>query len=230
MPDASFDIRQRQYWQHDKHRRRRDPADPVIRAYTGRKIAYMKNAMHMPEHPSILDVGAGNGYFSYWLQTLGDVTAVDYSDVILANNPVEKKMVMDARSLTFPDGSFDLSFCHAVLHHIRREDRPAVLKEMTRVSRQYVVIIEPNRWNPVIAAFSTLKREERGGLDFSLSACRRLVLQAGLRVLAATTWGFLTPNRMPLSSVLLPLFLSLERPLPFGVSTIVIAEKTESGT
>lgn len=228
MPDKQFDALQWQYWKHRKQLRRRDPTDAVIRTYTEEKIAYVKSVMHLPEHPTMLDVGAGNGYFSYWLQGLGEVTAIDYSDVILKNNPAKKKMVMDARSLTFRDDSFDLAFCHAVLHHIHRDDRPKVLREMARVSRKYVVIVEPNRWNPLIAAFSLLKKEEHGGLDFSHTTCKRMVTEAGLRVLSATTWGLLTPNRMPFSTFLLPLFRIFERPLPFGISTIVIAEKTGS--
>lgn len=220
-----FNTRQKLYWKSERHLRRRDPTHPVIRAFVEPKIAHLQRVMRLPKHSSILDVGAGNGYFSHWLSTLGDVTAVDYSDVILAINPAKKKAVMDARSLSFPDETFDLTFCNALLHHVHRNDRRTVIREMARVSRKYVVIIEPNRWNPAMAAFSLWKREERGGLDFSLRTCRKMLERENVRILSATTWGLLTPNRMPFSRILLPLFRFFERSMPLGVSTIIIGEK-----
>ena len=35
---------------------------------------------------------------------------------------------------------------------------------MKRVSRKYVVLLEPNRYNPLMLAFFLLVRAERGGL------------------------------------------------------------------
>lgn len=180
--------------------------------------------MALPPTPSILDVGAGNGFFSAWWEEAGDVTAVDYSPVILEQNPVRKKHVMDARALRFPSGSFDLVFCNAVLHHIDRADRLTVVREMARVSRRYVAVIEPNRNNPLMAAFSALKKEERGALAFSLAYLKSLFEQAGLRIFSSCSWGILTPNRLPLARALLPLWETLERPLPLGMVNIVVGE------
>jgi SAM-dependent methyltransferase len=222
---ASFDQVQQDYWRNQKHRKRRDPDHPVVRAFVLPKIKAIRSVVDLPARPSILDVGAGNGYFSAWWGKEGNVTAVDYSPVILEGNPVAKKMVMDARNLRFPAGSFDLSFCHAVLHHIPRQDRVTVVREMARVSKQYVAVIEPNRYNPLMLAFSLLKKEERGGLAFSRSYTCSLLEQAGLRVIYSCSWGALTPNRMPFAQLLLPLFAALERPLPLGVANIVVAER-----
>jgi len=225
MKESPFQTRQEEYWKSAVQLSRKDPRNPVIRAYVSPKIAHIRKRMDLPERPAILDVGAGNGYFSYWWDKAGDVTAVDYSDVILANNPVEKKIVADARSLPFPDNTFDIAFCHAVLHHIERRDRVQVLREMGRVSKRYVACIEPNRNNPLVSLFSIVKREEHGGLVFSNGYVRGIAESAGLRLIDSYTFGALTPNRMPFSKLLLPVFRLLERPLPFGVTNIVVAEK-----
>ncbi len=225
LASASFHQAQQDYWHHQRHRRRRHPDDPVIRAFVLPKITAIHSVANLPPHPSVLDVGAGNGYFSAWWGREGDVTAVDYSPVILEGNPVEKKMVMDARHLTFADGSFDLAFCNAVLHHIAKEDRVQVVHEMARVSKRYVAIIEPNRWNPLMLGLSLMKKEERGGLRFSRSYVRSLMEQAGLRVISSCAWGALTPNRMPLAGLFLPFLGLLERKIPFGVVTITVGEK-----
>lgn len=222
---ASFEHEQAQYWHESEHLGRRDPRHRIIRTYVEGKLKFIRDHIGLPSSPEILDVGAGNGYFSYYWDKLGRTVATDYSEVMLRKNPVADKRVMDARKLEFPDNSFDITFCHALLHHIDRNDRVKVLKEMARVSRRSVAFIEPNGRNPLVAAFSIVKKEERGGLDFSYQYCRRIAEEAGLKIVKSCTWGALTPNRMPFSGALLPFFRTLERPLPLGVTNVVIAGK-----
>ncbi len=220
-----FQQQQKEYWHAETQLSRRDPNHPVIYAYAEPKIAFICQKISLPSGASILDVGAGNGYFSVHWHKRGDTVATDYSDIMLQKNPITKKKVMDARALTFPDDSFDMVFCHALLHHIEKGDRKQVLQEMARVSKKYVAIIEPNILNPIIAAFSTLKKEEHGALVFTPAYVRSLLEQAGLSIIDAKSWGLLTPNRMPFARQLLPLFQKFERPLPFGVTNLVIGEK-----
>ena len=220
-----FNEQQEKYWKSKEHLSRRDPRNAVVTAYVVPKIKFIMKKVSLPKNPKIVDVGAGNGYFSYWWDQNGVATAVDYSDVILTNNPIEKKIVADARNLPFSKDEFDISFCHAVLHHIDRKDRVQVIQEMGRVSKKYVAIVEPNRNNPLVALFSLLKKEEHGGLAFSNRYVRKLVDDAGLKLIHSCTWGALTPNRMPFSKLLLPFFKLFERPMPFGMTNIVIAEK-----
>lgn len=216
---------QEKYWHDHEQLSRRDPAHPVIRAYVEPKLEFICQKIVLPKDAQILDIGAGNGYFSFHWKRYGDILATDYSDVMLEKNPVEKKQCMDARDLKFPDNSFDMVFCHALLHHIEKGDRSKVMSEMARVSRQYVAVIEPNILNPIIAAFSALKKEEHGALVFTPRYVRSLLENAGLRIVDAQSWGLLTPNRMPLAKQLLPFFKILERPIPFGVTNVVIGEK-----
>ena len=225
MPQETFTAQQQAYWNADVQRKRRDPRGPVIAAYTQPKIRYILERIRLPAEATILDVGAGNGYFSYEWDRHAPTTAVDSSPVILEQNPIERKFVMDARSMAFSDATFDLVFCHALLHHVDAHDRLQVVREMARVSKRYVVYIEPNIWNPVIAGFSTVKREERGALRFTPHYVRSLTIAANLRIIASCSWGLLTPNRMPLATILSPFFRLFERPFPLGVTTIVIAEK-----
>ena len=90
---------------------------------------------------------------------------------MLALNPVKKTLLMDAADLRFHDDSFDVVFCHALLHHVKNMDR--VVLEMRRVSRKYVVILEPNVLNPLMFLFAASKKEERGALKFTLSYLRK---------------------------------------------------------
>lgn len=227
MPQETFTARQRTYWNDSIQRERRDPRGPIITAYTQPKIRYILEHANLPKEATILDVGAGNGYFSVEWNKHAPTTAVDYSPVILEKNPIEQKMVMDARSMTFPSETFHLVFCHALLHHVDRHDRLQVVQEMARVSKRYVVYIEPNIWNPIIAGFSAVKREEHGALCFTPEYVRSLAKAANLHIIASCSWGLLTPNRMPFAKLLSPFFRLFERPFPLGVTTIVVAEKGE---
>lgn len=222
----SFDELQFSYWQKSIHKKRRIPSNPIIKVYVEPKLDYVSKFIPLNKDTKVLDVGAGNGYFSYYFDKVADVTAVDFSEVILGQNPVQKKYVMDARDLKFPDQSFDLVFCHALLHHIDKSERSRVINEMRRVSKRNVVIIEPNRNNPLMALFGLLKKEERGTMDFSMSHLVDLFKSANLEIIKASSFGLLTPNRMPIPKLLLPLEMRLfERPLWNGISNILIARR-----
>ena len=223
---TSFNELQSAYWQKSIHKKRRDPRHSVIKAYVEPKLEHILKTVHLDKGTKVLDVGAGNGYFSYYFDKIADTTAVDYSEVILGQNPISKKYVMDARNLKFEDNSFDLVFCHALLHHIDKDERAKVLEEMKRVSSGHVVVIEPNRNNPLMALFGLLKKEEHGSLVFSRSYLSKLFTSAGLNVVGSCSFGLLTPNRMPIPKTLLPLEKRIfEKPLWNGISNILIAAK-----
>lgn len=223
---TNFDEQQLAYWHAEEQKERRDPRHPIVKAYVAPKLKYISKFAPLDKQAKVLDVGAGNGFFSYYFDEIADTTAVDYSDVILSKNPIAKKYVMDARDLKFGNGSFDLVFCHALLHHIEKSERKRVIEEMKRVSLKFVIAIEPNRNNPLMALFGIVKKEERGTLDFSRSYLRGLFVSAGLRIADETSFGLLTPNRMPIPKILLSLEGRLfERPLWGGMNNIIIARK-----
>lgn len=84
----------------------------------------------------ILNLGAGVGEDLSVIAAHGDVTVVDIDPRAIALIPpelVREKRVMDARSLEYPDGSFDLALAFDMLEHI--EDDRAALREIHRVLR-----------------------------------------------------------------------------------------------
>jgi ubiquinone/menaquinone biosynthesis C-methylase UbiE len=111
-----------------------------------------------------LEIGAGTGYFSLNMLQIGVIeraTATDISPGMLsalnasaAELGVEARTAQtDAEELPFEDGSFDLVFGHAVLHHI--PDLPRAFAEFDRVLRPGGTIVfcgEPSRYGDVLAA------------------------------------------------------------------------------
>ena len=80
------------------------------------------------------------------------VRRLTWTAYLLSQNPHGLLTCGDAASLPFRDASFDLVFEANLLHHV--SDANAVIGEMHRVSRKYVVLLEPNRYNPLMFAFS----------------------------------------------------------------------------
>jgi ubiquinone/menaquinone biosynthesis C-methylase UbiE len=111
-----------------------------------------------------LEIGAGTGYFSLNLMQLGIIerlTATDISPGMLGRLSRTADEVglevttveTEAEELPFEDGSFDIVFGHAVLHHIPDLDR--AFAEFHRVLRPGGAIAfagEPSRYGDMLAA------------------------------------------------------------------------------
>jgi len=110
-----------------------------------------------------LEIGSGTGYFSLNLLQLGLIgrlVATDISPGMLGELAATAERLrldleteaIDAESLPFEDGSFDLVFGHAVLHHL--PDLPAALTEFRRVLRPGGTLAfcgEPSRYGDLLA-------------------------------------------------------------------------------
>jgi SAM-dependent methyltransferase len=108
----------------------------------------------------VLDVGCGTGELSRVLaaECSGEVVGCD-ADLELLEVAGEDMPVVagDALRLPFPDDSFDLVVCQALL--INLPDPAAALEEFARVSSELVAAVEPN--NGAVDVDSTVASEER---------------------------------------------------------------------
>lgn len=199
------------YW--EKQNQRRSPAHPVIEAFARPKVSYIVAAMLADAGRAdlagcrILDAGCGNGYFTHYLQAYAPTVGVDFSKTMLLQHPGTALAAGSVLALPFDDDAFDLVVCSNLLHHI--EEPVRAVCEMVRVSKGYVALSEPNCSHPAMWAFHAIQAEERGALKFRLSYLRRLLREAELREVAASTQGSVLPNKCPLP--LLPLFKPLDR-------------------
>jgi ubiquinone/menaquinone biosynthesis C-methylase UbiE len=109
---------------------------------------------------SVLDVACGSGEllrriasFARKSKRTAQVTGIDLNELSFSTIPeVEGEMFPeiayvrgDAFHLPFADGSFDYAISSLFFHHLRDEQIPHVLREMTRVSRRGVFVIDLHR-------------------------------------------------------------------------------------
>ncbi len=113
--------------------------------------------------PRALEIGAGTGYFTLNLLKaglIGEATCSDISPGMLATLKANAKglglkvktKAADAEALPFADGSYDLVFGHAVLHHIPNLER--AFDEFARVLAPGGTIVfagEPSRYGDKLA-------------------------------------------------------------------------------
>jgi len=168
------------------------------------------------------DRGAGNGIFTARFAAAGaSVIGVDLSPHLLDQNPHRRLTCGDATALPFGERTFDMVFEAYVLHHVPTRER--VISEMQRVSRKYVVLLEPNRFNALMLAFFLFVREERGSLRSSAKSLEKDLRRCGLRVVSSLTSGMISQNNIP--TALIPLLRTFDRQTWWEEYVVIVAEK-----
>lgn len=205
---------------HDLYR----PADhPVVATWAGQAVGEAIAASGVPDGALVLDAGSGNGAYGLAWSKRQRVVALDYSRSLITDNPLAMRVEGTIFQLPFADGTFDLVFAGAVLHHVG--DVVAALRELRRVSRGVVALVEPNRDNPAMFVFGAVVPEERGTLRFSAGWLGRQVRAAGMQVRSCAALGWIPPNKIP--AWWLPLFRRLPVRYPLGLHLLLIADRED---
>ena len=103
---------------------------------------------------SLLDVGTGLGDIPARVRARAAehgvtvcTVGLDASETlaVAAHNATLPMLRADARRLPVADGAFDVVICSQVLHHFRRDDGIALLRELDRVARRRVIVSDIRR-------------------------------------------------------------------------------------
>jgi SAM-dependent methyltransferase len=213
------DNRQIEFWEEQDERR--SPTHPVVKAFVDPKIKYISKHITLSPEKKVLDVGCGNGYFTFYFSEIFDTTGLDFSQRMLKLNPTDNLIQGSVLSLPFKNNSFDIVFCSNLLHHVEKPIE-AIL-EMKRVSRECIISSEPNRNNFFMALFNLIIPEERGALKFSRSYMEKIFRIADIYIVNSCSMGSIVPNKTPL--FLLSLLQKFDLVGPFGFYNIIIGKK-----
>jgi len=123
-------------------------------SYVGNLERELLASLAKPEkRESLLDVGCGTGYFSFYLHQLGlKVTGLDSSEEMLnvAQGKIKEKKNIEfisgkATNLPFPDNSFDIVTLVTSLGFIKEPHK--AISEAFRVARKRVIIGTLNKYS-----------------------------------------------------------------------------------
>ncbi len=121
----------------------------LVRIFTDSRdhnLNIIKESLSIKKNDKILDVGCGIGNFSK--ATNGKYVGIDLnpSFIKFAKKHYSAKnkefMVADATKLKFKDKSFDKSMFISMLHHFPDSDSDKVLREIQRVTKNYLVMLD----------------------------------------------------------------------------------------
>jgi ubiquinone/menaquinone biosynthesis C-methylase UbiE len=143
-----------------------------------KNLEFVRAMLQMTESQTLLDVGAGTGrVLRYFRETMPDLHTLGVEPVPAL---IEQAEVMNGipagtivqgvgESLPFNDTSFDVVCSFGILHHVRRPE--AIIREMTRVARKAVIIMDGNRfgqgmWSARLLKLALYKAGLWGALNY----------------------------------------------------------------
>ncbi len=218
----SIENRAKDFYNSQRIKKLRKYDNPVVKIHVIDKIKFIKNNLDLSKDTKVLEVGAGSGYFSYYLQDYCNLLATDVNESILSLNPAKNKKVCDGNKLPFKNNFFDVVVAFDILHHVDHPNK--VLNEMIRVSKKNLIIIEPNADNFIQKLFLLFFPREWGTYRFTTEHFLRMIKKNNLKILKHEYIGrLITPNSF------LP--LSLLQKIPYtsspqlNLSHIVLCEK-----
>ncbi|MDD4121951.1 MAG: class I SAM-dependent methyltransferase [Eubacteriales bacterium] len=116
-----------------------------------------KNDIDLSIHQKVIDVGCGTGALCSVLDEYGfEVTGIEPAEkmIEIARNKASKKIEFVQgnvlHGLPFEDKSFDMAVSSSVAHGLKARERLMMYKEMRRVSRHSVVLIDYNEKRSLI--------------------------------------------------------------------------------
>lgn len=127
---------------------------------------------------TLLDAGCGDGGDDYLLQKFfKKIEGIDIQENENWKSILSEKLHFrtgNVENLDYPDNSFDIVIEKDMLHHAENPEK--AIKELCRVAKKRIIIMEANRYNPVFYLHLTLLK---GHNHFTFKKFKKLLLSTG---------------------------------------------------
>ncbi len=139
------------------------------RFHHGRRMYDLKeivNFLGINKNMDVADLGAGDGYYSReFIKYAKSVTAIDIDDFYFQEMQSMGIRTVKADLCSYSEGEFDLLFMANVYHGLRRSCREDLLKNMKKMSRRYIAIMDFNEKRLFGPPFRVKKEEVIQDMD-----------------------------------------------------------------
>jgi 2-polyprenyl-3-methyl-5-hydroxy-6-metoxy-1,4-benzoquinol methylase len=173
-------------------------AEPIT-SFLGEIFDLLKSYINMNKNLSLLDIGCGKGYFLRHLHSLGykKIKGIDPCKELIENRLFPGVTYGTFEENNAQNDDFDIVFTCHTLHHLKDSTPLYAIREMTRIARKYIVVIEINNSNIPMLFVSLLNYNvEKNAFRYNLNKVKKMITQLGLDILYAGNIkaGFISGN------------------------------------
>lgn len=155
----------------------------------GGQAEYLKKTLKKFEYKNILDVGCGTGDFARISEHYTGIdnckSFIDFCNKKFASKK-KRFYIMDANKMNFKSKSFDASIIINTIHHLTEKEIIGVLRDMSKVSKKAVIILDIIPQKNIISRF--FYSLDRGEYFRVLDKQINLAKKAGLKIKEVSTF------------------------------------------
>ena len=154
---------------------------PLLR-FLDEIYSIMTQQIHFGPQDSLVDIGCGRGYFLDYLQRRGhtELYGLDPCRHLIDLSLHDRIRYGSFQNHPFQTAQFDIAFTCHTLHHLPDREPLFPLREMLRLAKKYIVIVEINNTNLPMLLISLLNRRvERNALWYNKRKIASLLRRAG---------------------------------------------------
>lgn len=162
-----------------------DPQSLAMLAFLGEIHATLVDRAGFDRESSLIDIGCGRGYFLDYLDRKGypHLAGLEPSTGLTAMRLHHSVQAGSFEENPFGDNSFDIAFTCHTLHHLPDREPTAAVREMFRLARRYVVVVEINNTNlPMLLRSVARIKDEINAPWYNRPKVVRLIKKAGGQV------------------------------------------------
>lgn len=124
-----------------------------VRRAQAKTLAKIVNKIKLSKDSRIIDIGCGSGYTLAMFRNLGYFNSIgidisphglELCSQLFSFKEGKDTFLMDARSIGFPDNSFDLVFSDGMLEHFKKPPLD-IVSEFCRLPRKWILLFQPNQ-------------------------------------------------------------------------------------